>query len=56
MVAIALAVTSALYLGLAIVTIGVLGPGAATIVPLAELLQRAIGRPAPRPPPSPRWC
>jgi amino acid efflux transporter len=36
-------VTSALYLGLAIVTIGVLGPGAATIVPLAELLQRAIG-------------
>ena len=42
-VAIALAVTSALYLGLAIVTIGVLGPGAATIVPLAELLQRAIG-------------
>jgi amino acid efflux transporter len=42
-VAIALAVTSALYLGLAIVTIGVLGPRAATIVPLAELLQRAIG-------------
>jgi amino acid efflux transporter len=42
-VAIALAVTSALYLGLAVVTIGVLGPGAATIVPLADLLQRAIG-------------
>jgi amino acid efflux transporter len=42
-VAIALAVTSALYLGLAIVTIGVLGPGAATMVPLADLLQRAIG-------------
>ena len=42
-VAIALAVTSALYLGLAIVTIGVLGSGAATIVPLAELLLRAIG-------------
>jgi amino acid efflux transporter len=42
-VAIALAVTSAVYLALAIVTIGVLGPGAATIVPLAELLQRAIG-------------
>ena len=42
-VAIALAVTSAVYLGLAIVTIGVLGPSAATIVPLAELLQRAIG-------------
>ena len=42
-VAIALAVTSALYLGLAIVTIGVLGSGGATIVPLAELLQRALG-------------
>ena len=42
-VAIALAVTSALYLGLAVVTIGVLGPGAATFVPLADLLQRAIG-------------
>jgi amino acid efflux transporter len=42
-VVIALAVTTALYLGLAIVTIGVLGSGAATIVPLAELLQRAIG-------------
>jgi amino acid efflux transporter len=42
-VAIALAVTSALYLGLAVVTIGVLGPGTATIVPLADLLQRAIG-------------
>ena len=42
-VAIALAVTSVLYLGLAIVTIGVLGSGAATLVPLAELLQRAIG-------------
>jgi amino acid efflux transporter len=42
-VAIALAVTSALYLGLAFVTIGVLGPGAATMVPLAGLLQRAVG-------------
>ena len=42
-IAIALAVTSALYLGLAIVTVGVLGSGAATIVPLAELLRRAIG-------------
>jgi amino acid efflux transporter len=41
--AITLAVTSALYLGLAIVTISVLGPGAATIVPIADLLQRAIG-------------
>jgi amino acid efflux transporter len=40
---IALAVTSALYLGLAIVTIAVLGPGAATIVPLADLLERAAG-------------
>jgi amino acid efflux transporter len=43
-VAIALAVTTALYLGLAVVTIGVLGPGAATTVPLADLLQRAIGQ------------
>ncbi|HLH82235.1 MAG TPA: amino acid permease [Trebonia sp.] len=41
--AIALAVTSALYLGLAVVTIGVLGSHAATMVPLAELLQRAVG-------------
>jgi amino acid efflux transporter len=46
-VAIALAVTSALYLGLAIVTVGVLGPGAATIVPLADLLQRAVGAAGP---------
>jgi amino acid efflux transporter len=46
-VAIALAVTSALYLGLAIVTVSVLGPGAATIVPLADLLQRAIGAAGP---------
>ena len=42
-VAIALAVTSALYLGLAVVTVGVLGRGAATIVPLAELLRLAVG-------------
>jgi amino acid efflux transporter len=42
-VAITLAVTSALYLGLAVVTIAVLGPGAATIVPLADLLERAAG-------------
>jgi amino acid efflux transporter len=41
--AITLAVTSALYLGLAVVTIAVLGSGAATIVPLADLLQRAAG-------------
>jgi amino acid efflux transporter len=42
-VAIALAVTSALYLGLAVVTIAVLGQGAASMTPLADLLQRAIG-------------
>jgi amino acid efflux transporter len=42
-IAIALAATTALYLGLAIATIGVLGPGAATAVPLAGLLHRAIG-------------
>ena len=42
-VGIALAVTTALYLGLAVATIGVLGSGAATMVPLAGLLSRAIG-------------
>src|SRR6266516_5237344 len=42
-VAIALAVTTVLYLGLAIATIGVLGPRAATDVPLAGLLSQAIG-------------
>ncbi|HEY3034112.1 MAG TPA: APC family permease, partial [Streptosporangiaceae bacterium] len=42
-VAIALAATSALYLSLAIATISVLGPGAATTVPLADLLRRAVG-------------
>jgi len=42
-VAIALAVTSVLYLGLAIVTIAVLGRDSATMTPLAALLQRAIG-------------
>jgi amino acid efflux transporter len=42
-VAIALAVTTAIYLGLAITTIAVLGPRAATDVPLAELLSRALG-------------
>ena len=41
--AIALAVTSALYLGLAVVTVAVLGPRAATLVPLADLLRLAIG-------------
>ncbi len=42
-VAIALAATTALYLSLAIATISVLGPGAATTVPLADLLRRATG-------------
>jgi amino acid efflux transporter len=42
-VAIALAVTTALYLGLAVATISVLGPRAATDVPLAGLLSQAIG-------------
>jgi amino acid efflux transporter len=42
-VGITLAVTSVLYLGLAVVTIGVLGTGGGTMVPLADLLRRAIG-------------
>jgi amino acid efflux transporter len=42
-IAIALAVTTVLYLGLAIATISVLGPRAATDVPLAGLLSHAIG-------------
>jgi amino acid efflux transporter len=42
-VAIALAVTTALYLGLAVATISVLGPRAATDVPLAGLLSHAVG-------------
>jgi hypothetical protein len=42
-VAIALAVTTALYLGLAVATISVLGPRAVTDVPLAALLSHAIG-------------
>jgi hypothetical protein len=46
-VAIALAVTTVLYLGLAIATIGVLGPRAATDVPLAGLLSHAIGAAGP---------
>jgi amino acid efflux transporter len=46
-VAIALAVTTALYLGLAIATISVLGPQAATDVPLAGLLGHAIGAAGP---------
>jgi amino acid efflux transporter len=46
-VAIALAVTTALYLGLAVATISVLGPRAATDVPLAGLLSRAVGTAGP---------
>jgi amino acid efflux transporter len=46
-VAIALAVTTALYLGLAVATISVLGPQAATDVPLAGLLSRAVGTAGP---------
>jgi len=46
-IAIALATTSALYLGLAVVTIGVLGPASATSVPLAALLGRAVGTAGP---------
>ena len=42
-IAIALAATTILYLGLAIATISVLGPRAASAVPLADLLHRAIG-------------
>ena len=46
-VAIALAVTTALYLSLAVATISVLGPSAATDVPLAALLNHAIGAAGP---------
>jgi amino acid efflux transporter len=46
-VAIALAVTTVLYLGLAVATISVLGPQAATDVPLAGLLSRAVGAAGP---------
>src|SRR6516165_11026574 len=46
-VAIALAVTTALYLGLAVATISVLGSSAATDVPLAGLLSHAIGAAGP---------
>ena len=42
-IAIALAATTVLYLSLAITTISVLGPAAASTVPLADLLRRAIG-------------
>jgi amino acid efflux transporter len=46
-VAIALAVTTALYLSLAVATISVLGPSAATDVPLAGLLSHALGTAGP---------
>jgi amino acid efflux transporter len=46
-VAIALAVTTALYLGLAVATISVLGPRAATDVPLAGLLSHVAGTAGP---------
>jgi amino acid efflux transporter len=46
-VAIALAATTALYLGLAVATISVLGPRAGTDVPLAGLLGHAIGAAGP---------
>jgi amino acid efflux transporter len=42
-IAAAFAVTTAIYVGLAVATIAVLGPGAATDVPLAALLRQAIG-------------
>ena len=42
-IAIAFAITTALYLGLAVATIAVLGPGAGTEVPLADLLRHAVG-------------
>jgi amino acid efflux transporter len=44
-IAIAVAATTILYLGLAIATISVLGHRAATTVPLAALLREAIGPP-----------
>ena len=43
-IAVAFAVTAVIYLALATVTIGVLGPGAGTDVPVADLLVRGIGR------------
>jgi amino acid efflux transporter len=46
-IGVALAATSALYLSLAIATIGVLGPAAATSVPLAGLLHRSLGSSGP---------
>jgi amino acid efflux transporter len=46
-IAIALAVTTAIYLSLAVTTIAVLGPAAATDVPLAELLTKVAGSAGP---------
>jgi amino acid efflux transporter len=46
-IAIALAVTTAIYLGLAVTVIGVLGPDAASSIPLAGLLEAAIGAAGP---------
>src|ERR1700761_4658230 len=43
-IGIALAVTSLLYLGLAVATIAVLAAGPATSAPLASLLREAVGR------------
>ena len=42
-IGLAFASTTAVYLALAAVTIAVLGPGAGTAVPMAELLSRAVG-------------
>ncbi len=46
-IGVALAATTALYLSLAITTIAVLGPGAVSSVPLADLLRRSIGAAGP---------
>jgi amino acid efflux transporter len=46
-IAIALAVTTAIYLGLAVTVIGVLGPDAGSSIPLAGLLAAAIGTAGP---------
>jgi amino acid efflux transporter len=46
-IAIALAVTTAIYLGLAVTVIGVLGPDAGSSIPLAGLLAATIGTAGP---------
>jgi amino acid efflux transporter len=46
-IAIALAVTTAIYLGLAVTVVGVLGPDAGSSIPLAGLLAAAIGTAGP---------